>query len=54
MSKRLLIILYLINLVGVFAIIMFVSENRFLNILFAIYLMLFTTIFYYAKQKKDK
>ncbi|MCK5731627.1 MAG: hypothetical protein KAH13_01275 [Tenericutes bacterium] len=53
MNRKLLLIFFIINIIAVFTIIIFVSDNAFVNILLAIYLMIFASTFYYINRKKN-
>lgn len=47
-------ILYLINLITVFTVIGFVSENPFLNIVLALYILIYSSTYAYQRTKKKK
>ncbi|HPJ24454.1 MAG TPA: hypothetical protein PK113_06030 [Bacillota bacterium] len=52
-KKLILFVIYLINLIAVVTTVIFISENRFLNILLSIYLIFFTAIYIYVNRKKQ-
>ncbi|MBN2540560.1 MAG: hypothetical protein JXB08_03440 [Bacilli bacterium] len=55
MSKKQIILfsVYAIHVIAIFIIIAFVSENPFLNIVLAIYLMLASSFIFFANRKKN-
>ncbi|MCK4552059.1 MAG: hypothetical protein KAU02_04005 [Tenericutes bacterium] len=53
MNRKLPLIFFIVNLIAVFTIIIFISDNAFVNILLAIYMMIYASTFYYINRKKN-
>jgi len=51
-NKLISLIIFILNILVVFGVIIFISENPFLNIMLALYLTIYSSFYYYNNRKK--